>query len=87
VDTRIYNSVVKEGAYDIDKWPGNYFPNNINDKNDSLRATFIKDIEYYNLNADVIHSLYLQLISAKELEKDYKKVAQLIEFELKNRTK
>jgi len=79
--SRIYEPVVKEGSW------GNYFPNNIDGNNNLLRASFIDDILYYNLNRDVIHSLHIQLISAKELEKDYEKIVHLIDFELNNRIK
>jgi len=84
--SRIYEPVIKEGTHDF-KFPGNYFPNNIDGKNDSLRVSFIDDILYYNLNREVILSLYIQLVVAKELEKDYEKIVHLIDFELNNRIK
>jgi Family of unknown function (DUF6090) len=84
LSTRVYKSIVKPGDHG-DKWPGNYFPNNIANKIDSQKAKYLSDIQYYNITNNIITSLYIQLINAKEIQDDYYKISRLIDLELKNR--
>ena len=84
LDKRIFNPIVKDGNYSK-IWPGNYLPNNIREKQDSLRATFINDVEFYNLIRNTINKTYIQLMNAKLLDNDYKKISKLIEQELEDR--
>jgi len=84
LDKRIFNPIVKDGNYS-EIWPGNYLPNNISEKQDSLRATFINDVEFYNLIRNTINKTYIQLMNAKLLDNDYKKISKLIEQELEDR--
>ncbi|MBN4057938.1 hypothetical protein JYT34_00675 [Olleya sp. AH-315-K02] len=81
---RVYKGIVKPGDHG-DKWPGRYFPNNIDSKIDSQKAKYINDIQYYNLTNHIISRLYIQLMTAKEIQDDYYKISRLIDLELKNR--
>jgi len=81
---RVYKGIVKPGDHG-DKWPGRYFPNNIDSKIDSQKASYINDIQYYNLTNHIISRLYIQLMTAKEIQDDYYKISRLIDLELKNR--
>ena len=82
--TRVYIGITKPGDHG-DKWPGKYFPNNIASKIDSQKARYINDIQYYNLTNHIISRLYIQLMTAKEIQDDYKKISRLLDLELKNR--
>ena len=82
---KTYSGIVKSGDYSGGRWPGNYRPNNIASKSDSLKATYITDMKYYNYHSLIITRLYIQLIDATELQMDYKKIEQLIDLELKDR--
>jgi hypothetical protein len=64
-------------------WPGNYFPNNIETRQDSLKATFINDIPFFNLIGNLVAETHIQLKHANELEHDYNKISKLIDQELK----
>jgi len=83
LDKRIFNPMVKDGNYEI--WPGAYLPNNLSEKQDSLRANFINDVEFYNLIRNTINKTYIQLLNIKLLDNDYKKISKLIEQELETR--
>jgi len=82
--TTFYRTIVKPGDYS-EKWPGNYYPNNLNDKNDIHEEEFLENKEYYNALTQIILSLYIQQIVIKEINEDYEKISRLIDQELKIR--
>jgi hypothetical protein len=82
--TTFYRTIVKPGDYS-EKWPGNYYPNNVNAKNELHREEFLENKEHYNALTGIITSLYIQQIVIKEINEDYKKISRLIDQELKIR--
>ena len=79
-----YKTIVKPGDY-TETWPGNYYPNNLNDKNDLHDEEFLKNREYYNALAGIIASLYIQQMVIRDIYEDYEKISRLIDQELKQR--
>ena len=79
-----YGSIVNQGDHSI-KWPGNYYPNDIDEKNEKLVASYINELEYYNLTRRVIASTYILLINATTISENYEKISRLLKQELRNR--
>ena len=82
LEDKFYQSIVNSGDYRTQSWPGNFYPNNLTDKNTALEAKFINSIEFYNINAQIVQRLYIQLMSLTKLEKENIEILKLINKEL-----
>ena len=84
LNNKRFVSTIKKGDHS-ENFPGNYYPNNLDKKNDALRASYINELEYYNLTSQVVGNLYIQIMGANQISKNYREVSRLIVLELKNR--
>ena len=82
LEDKFYQSIVNSGDYNPSSWPGNFYPNNLTDKNTALEAKFVNSIEFYNINSQLVQRLYIQLISLTRLEKENIEILKLINKEL-----
>jgi hypothetical protein len=82
--TIIPKSIVKVGNCE-DSWPGNYYPNGLEKVHEKQMAILIKDQKQYNLIADMLDFLYVNLINATQMTEQYKNVSWLIDGELKDK--
>jgi len=78
-----YGAIVNQGDYM--KWPGNYYPNDLDKENDKFINLYINELEYYNLTRRVISTTHVLLMDATILSENYKKISRLLKQELKNR--
>jgi hypothetical protein len=83
-NTKKYRSVVKEGDYSI-VWPGNYYPNNLDQKNKKLRSELVNDMLYFNLISDFTGSAYVLLINGTLVNENSRLILKLIEKEIEKR--
>jgi hypothetical protein len=80
----IPGSIVKVGNYE-GGWPGTYYPHNMSEKLEPIRATLINDFMYYNLIAEMINRVYIYLSYGTFLKSKYEQISQLIGEEIENR--
>ena len=79
---KLYRSFPKQGDYSPE-WPGGYFPNQLEAKNLTLEEEFMNSLEFYNLNANIIQQLYIQLMSLTVLKHKNTEILELIDKELR----
>jgi len=81
IEDKYYRSVVNPGNYN-ESWPGSFRPKTLEAKNVDLEAKFVTSIKYYNINANIVLRLYIQLISLNRLKEENIEILKLINYEL-----
>jgi len=81
IEDKYYRSVVNPGNYN-ESWPGSFRPKTLEVKNVDLEAKFVTSIRNYNINANIVLRLYIQLISLNRLKEENIEILKLINHEL-----